>query len=382
MAFTDFGLPFQIGLASRSTSVSLADVVKVTMAINLQISRDFAPLWGVSATVVAVPNPDAIDPGIWPIFVQDDIGAAAAGFHLTRRNQPYALVESGPTWSLTASHECLELIADPTGNRLYPSLAITVAADGKDFADHGDNKLEYLVEVCDPCEDASCAYLINDVLVSDFYTPRYFDPTALPSVRYSFSGKITRPRQVSKNGYLSWLDPAGRGFRQARNLDGPDIIAIPMPPDADRANTPLRGLLDRVARRPQQSNLDPKSELARAQDRRQNWLGIAAAVRAAQYVETPVPETGPLGGAALFGAARPAAAPQAERSAKYIGDLIAANRQKFALPGVITVRPGRQLVDGWPQQQRAIVVIADPAQREGVAVRMPSDIEGVPLGAP
>jgi hypothetical protein len=69
MAFTDFGLPFQIGLASRSTSVSLADVVKVTMAINLQISRDFAPLWGVSATVVAVPNPDAIDPGIWPIFV-------------------------------------------------------------------------------------------------------------------------------------------------------------------------------------------------------------------------------------------------------------------------------------------------------------------------
>jgi hypothetical protein len=185
-----------------------------------------------------------------------------------------------------------------------------------------------------------------------------------------------------KNGYLSWLDPAGRGFRQARNLDGPDIIAIPMPPDADRANTPLRGLLDRVARRPQQSNLDPKSELARAQDRRQNWLGIAAAVRAAQYVETPVPETGPLGGAALFGAARPAAAPQAERSAKYIGDLIAANRQKFALPGVITVRPGRQLVDGWPQQQRAIVVIADPAQREGVAVRMPSDIEGVPLGAP
>src|SRR5207253_8175310 len=183
MAAIDIGLPFQIGIASRSPSVSLEDVVKATTAINLQIGRDFAPIWGVSATVVAVANPDAIDPGIWPIFVQDDIEVDAAGFHLTRHNQPYALVTSGPTWSLTASHECLELLADPTGNRLYPSVAIDVA--GSDFADQGDSKLEYLVEVCDPCEDESCAYLINDVLVSDFYTPRYFDPSALASVRYS-----------------------------------------------------------------------------------------------------------------------------------------------------------------------------------------------------
>jgi hypothetical protein len=170
---TDFGLPFQIGIASRTPSVPLADVVKTTTAINLQISRDFAPIWGVSASVVAISNPDAIDPGIWPIFVQDDIGADAAGFHLTRHNQPYALVQSGPTWSLTASHECLELLADPTGNRLYPSVAIEVK--NGDFADQGNAKFEYLVEVCDPCEDEACAYLINDVLVSYFYTPHYFD---------------------------------------------------------------------------------------------------------------------------------------------------------------------------------------------------------------
>src|SRR4029077_18371583 len=92
MAATDIGLPFQIGIASRSPSVSLADVVKATTAINLQIGRDFAPIWGVAATVVAVANPDAIDPGIWPIFVQDDIAIDAHGFHLTQHNQPYALV--------------------------------------------------------------------------------------------------------------------------------------------------------------------------------------------------------------------------------------------------------------------------------------------------
>jgi PLD-like domain len=373
---TDFGLPFQIGIASRSPSVSLAEVVKTTTAINLQISRDFAPIWGVSASVVAISNPDAIDPGIWPIFVQDDIGADAAGFHLTRHNQPYALVQSGPTWSLTASHECLELLADPTGNRLYPSVAIQVK--NGDFADQGDAKFEYLVEVCDPCEDEACAYLINDVLVSDFYTPHYFDPLALASVRYSFSGKITRPRQVLKNGYLSWLDPAGAAFQQARNFEGeaPEIIHIAMPPDTQKANVPLRGLVDRTTGRRQQSRLDPQSKLSQRQDERQNWLGLAAAVRAVDYQRIPhrhITAPGVTAAAPLTGAER------ARQSAAQLAASIARNRTQFAIPGVMTVRPGWRLVNGWPQPQRAIVVICDPTQRDGVAAHLPPAIDGVPL---
>ena len=94
MASGNVGLPFQVGIASRSTAVSLAEVSKVTAALNLQISRDFAPIWGVSAAIVAIANPDAIDPGIWPIFVDDEIGVDAAGFHFTRHNQPFAQVEA------------------------------------------------------------------------------------------------------------------------------------------------------------------------------------------------------------------------------------------------------------------------------------------------
>ena len=41
---------------------------------------------------------------------------------------------------------------------------------------NGKERVHYLVEVCDPCEDGKCAYYINGVLVSDFYTPDYFDP--------------------------------------------------------------------------------------------------------------------------------------------------------------------------------------------------------------
>jgi hypothetical protein len=47
---------------------------------------------------------------------------------------------------------------------------------------------------------------VNGILVSDFYTPHYFDPIAASGVRYSFTGAITQPRQVLRGGYLSWKD--------------------------------------------------------------------------------------------------------------------------------------------------------------------------------
>jgi len=45
------------------------------------------------------------------------------------------------------------------------------------------------------------------VLVSDFYTPQYFDPVASAGTRYSFTGAIKAPRQILKGGYISWHDP-------------------------------------------------------------------------------------------------------------------------------------------------------------------------------
>ena len=286
---SDIGLPFQIGLASRSSSVQLADVVRVTAALNTQIARDFAPIWGISAMVIAIANPDSIDPGIWPLFVEDDIGADAEGFHQTEHNQPYALISAGRTWSITASHECLELLADPTGSRLYPSIGISV--ENGSFKDLPETKFEYLVELCDPCEAENGAYMINEVAVSDFYTPHYFDPVTVGSVRYSFSGQITQPRQILKGGYLSWRDPDGKSFRQAKFFEEPEIVTIPIPTEA-MGKRPLRGLVDQYsgARRP--SDLAPTTPIAREQAARRSWMGVANAARALLYsarTVTPVP---------------------------------------------------------------------------------------------
>lgn len=368
MASADVGLPYQIGLASRSASVSLAELVKVTSALNLQIARDFAPLWGVSANVVAVPNPDVIDPGVWPIFIEDDIGADLSGFHTTAQNQPYARVESGAAWSLTASHECLEMLADPTGNRLYPSVGIGLV--NGEFRDLGKAKFEYLIEVCDPCQDDACAYMINEVVVADFYTPRFFDPVSLDTVRYSFSGRIKRPRQVLPGGYLSWRNPNGIGFQQARFFERPEIVNIPMPPrsvgapDSSGARTSLRGLLGQLTPGVARSRLLPTAPIALAQDARQNWLGVANATKASLYGASP---------------RRGGNCPEPVKSRDEIVALIAENRALLGKPGVMVARPGWLLSAGWLKPQRAIVVIAADDQADAVRASLPAAVAGVPL---
>jgi hypothetical protein len=135
--------------------------------------------------------------GYWPVIVRDDIGYDAAGIHLDKDNQPFALVTSGDGWSVTVSHETLEMVVDPFGNRL-------VAGDSPK-EDQG--RVEFLVEVCDPSEAVDFGYTANGIAVSDFYTPHFFDPIRSNGVQYSYTGAIKEPRQVLRGGYLSWHDP-------------------------------------------------------------------------------------------------------------------------------------------------------------------------------
>jgi hypothetical protein len=74
--------------------------------------------------------------------------------------------------------------------------------------------------VCDPCEASDFAYSVNGILVSDFYTPHYFDPVTASGVRYSYTGAITRPRQVLRGGYLSWKDSVSGHWWQETWFDG------------------------------------------------------------------------------------------------------------------------------------------------------------------
>ena len=191
-------LSHQLALVSETSATHPRTVSRIAAALQKQVTRDFGPIWGIDATVDAFMSLDDVPVGYWPIIVETDIQVpGAAGIHEDKTGQPFALVEHSNTWSLTASHEALEMLADPWGRRIH----------GGQSVKPGQGRVEFLVEVCDPCETAEVAYHINGLLVSDFYTPDYFSPVANPNVRYSFTGAIKAPRQVLPGGYLSWHDP-------------------------------------------------------------------------------------------------------------------------------------------------------------------------------
>jgi hypothetical protein len=191
-------LPVHLALVSLVPGHDPGDVSRVAAALQRQATRDFAPIWNVRATVDDFPRLEDVPLGYWPMIVATDINTpGAAGVHEDRNGQPFALIEMSDSWSLTASHEMLEMLADPFGKRVVPGRS----------PKRGQGRVEFLVEVCDPCEASQFAYTVNGILVSDFYTPHFFDPVQADSTRYSFTGALRKPRQVLRGGYLSWHDP-------------------------------------------------------------------------------------------------------------------------------------------------------------------------------
>ncbi|MEI6411209.1 MAG: hypothetical protein WCR52_17605 [Bacteroidota bacterium] len=228
-----------IGLIDKTGKISPSKMTQTAAALQKQATRDLGPIWGIQATVDYFPDMGDMPLGYWPIFIMDKLDDPnAAGYHLDQHHQPLALVLNDPGWQLTCSHEMCEMLVDPFGNRLHTANSI-----GKN-----QGRVRYLVEVCDPCEDPAFAYTINGVMVSDFYTPHYFDPVTNPSVRYSFTGSITKPLQVNKNGYLSWLNPVDGKWYQATFFKNTlQINQLQMVLDPTKS---LRSQVDRLTKNP------------------------------------------------------------------------------------------------------------------------------------
>jgi hypothetical protein len=223
----------QVALVSQTTRVKLADLTRVAAALQRQVTRDFGPIWNVQATVSAFALLKDVPNGYWPIIIRTSV-EGAAGYHSDKDGQPFSLVGLSGSWTLTASHECLEMLGDPFGSRLIA---------GKSPAPK-QGRVEFLVEVCDPSEADKFAYTVNGVTVSDFYTPRYFDPVTTSSVQYSFTGAIKAPRQVLDGGYLSWHDPVTDHWFQLRMFGSRQIVDLGRL--ERQAKESLRGMIDRV----------------------------------------------------------------------------------------------------------------------------------------
>jgi hypothetical protein len=196
----------RVGLVDTTGALEPELVQAVAAALNTQVTRDLPQFWTVQATVEFLPHVHRIPAGVWPVRLVKSLPPGEGGFHLDRHNQPYAEVIATPadaSWSIDASHETLEMLVDPSGNRMQSSVGIEIV-DGK--IQDGTGQFNYLVEACDPCEANTYGYTIRGVLVSDFITPHFYDSIATPGTRYSFTGALQAPRQILPGGYISWVN--------------------------------------------------------------------------------------------------------------------------------------------------------------------------------
>jgi hypothetical protein len=108
---------------------------------------------------------------------------------------------------VTLSHELLEMLADPWINWC------AIGGDGQIYA----------LEVADPVEADNLGYEIDGVLVSDFVTPAWFEPTEAD--RMDFKRHLSKAGELAPGGYISVLDPQ-KGWTQvtARGVGGPEPV--------------------------------------------------------------------------------------------------------------------------------------------------------------
>jgi hypothetical protein len=112
------------------------------------VSNDFRPLWGADAALTTVAAGTQPPAGSWWLVLLDDSDQAnALGYHdLTNEGLPIGKVfvasdlKAGTSWTVTASHELLEMLGDPNINLSVFVQTTTTAGT------------LYAYEVCDACD--------------------------------------------------------------------------------------------------------------------------------------------------------------------------------------------------------------------------------------
>jgi hypothetical protein len=192
----------KISFFNESTVLKDSDVKLAITPLQTQVTKDFAPVWGVEADLTFFPKGTQIPTNAWQIGIFDDSDQAGAlGYHdLTPDGLPLGKVfaktdqEYKSEWTVTASHELLEMLGDPDIN-LYG-----LWQDGWVIT-------FYAYEVCDACEADKYGYKINGVLVSDFVYPAWFEGFRKKgSTQFDFGKQIQEPFQLLDGGYAAIYD--------------------------------------------------------------------------------------------------------------------------------------------------------------------------------
>lgn len=203
----------KIAVINASTVLSDEQIHAALPALQTQVHRDFAPIWGVDADLGFVPRGKVPPGGSWWLVILDNSDIAGVmGYHdVTDEGLPLGKVFAASDlhqhlqWTVAASHELLEMLADPDLN-----LAALAHTDTH-------SATLYAYEICDPCGGDEHGYKIDGVLVSDFVYPTWFESFHRPhSTRFDHCGHLKESApKLLPGGYIVSLNLAtGLGWHQ------------------------------------------------------------------------------------------------------------------------------------------------------------------------
>jgi hypothetical protein len=202
-------------------------------ALRHQVTKHFGPIWKVEAELFPVACPQASTereyPGYWALVLLDeridygDQPSPILGYHdLTRDGLPLGKVfvnrvPECQDWTHVASHELLEMLADPD-----------ITATVYDHPDALTVRL-YAREVCDPCAAYGDGYRALSRQVSDFVRPAWFSRAARAhrADGFDWRGLITDPFVTRPGGYIGVFDPEISAWRILDSQDERDELDEP-----------------------------------------------------------------------------------------------------------------------------------------------------------
>jgi hypothetical protein len=217
----------EIAVINESTVVTDANARACAAVLQKQVTNDFAPAWDIDGAALSFfPNGSQVPAGVWQLVILDDSDQAdALGYHeLTADGLPIGKIfaksdlDAGTNWTVTASHELLEMLGDPNINKVAE-------------VDNADGTITmYAWEACDAVEADNLGYLIDGISVSDFVLQSWFVPAATTTGAgpYSFRNNVSAPLALATGGYIGVLNvAAGAGWTQITADGKPGPTALP-----------------------------------------------------------------------------------------------------------------------------------------------------------
>jgi hypothetical protein len=210
-----------ISVSNLSNGVaSDAKLQNAIRAVNRQIAEDFQPYWGFGAMLRLEGKSGRgrreVDPadmrGDAILYLRDTVKITDTdGYHDRHFSGiPFGIVflevsrALKEEWTVTLSHEALELVGDPENNLVVQGPHPTAR-----------RKVFHWFEMCDAVQDES--YVLDGVRVSNFVLPLYFTSSNERGGRNDFLGTVTKGKtlrsfSVNAGGYIGFFDPrAGDG---------------------------------------------------------------------------------------------------------------------------------------------------------------------------